>query len=142
MVNDIGGAAANAFSQLSEAKYTTASKQAQQQAGSSDSGKIESSAKQFESILLASWLESAEKSFATVPGGDGDENADPGKNQFQSYAMQAVATSLVNAGGIGIAAMIAKGLTQAAATEKPPSSANDNQQSTQSLGLPQVKKKP
>jgi Rod binding domain-containing protein len=138
VVNDIGGAAANAFSQLSEAKYSTASKQAQQLAGSSDSGKIERSAKQFESILLASWLESAEKSFATAPGGNGDENGDPGKNQFQSYAMQAVATSLTNAGGIGIAAMIAKGLAEASATEQ---SLGSGQESTEGLRFSAVKKK-
>jgi hypothetical protein len=65
----IGGASDSAFSQLSEANYSTASKKAQDLVGSSDSQKIERSAKQFESILLASWLQQAEKSFATAPGG-------------------------------------------------------------------------
>jgi Rod binding domain-containing protein len=116
VANDIG--AANGFSQFSEAKYTSVSKQAQQLAGSSDHQKIERSASEFESILLASWLESAEKSFATAPGGDDDKDADPGKNQFQSYAVQAVATALTKAGGIGIAAMIASGLTKRAAAEQ------------------------
>ena len=139
MVNDIGGASANAFSQLSDAKFGSASKQAQQAAGSSDSAKIERSAKQFESILLTSWLESAEKSFATAPGGNDDENSDPGKNQFQSYAMQAVATSLTNAGGIGIAAMVAKGLAKASAEGQPSGSASDREP-TQTLRHSPVKK--
>jgi Rod binding domain-containing protein len=111
MVSDIGGIAANAFSGLTDAKGNTVGKKAEQLAGSEDPQKIERSAKEFESILLASWLQSAEKSFGTVPGGDPEsENEDPGKGQFQSYAMQAVATALTKSGGIGIASMIASHL--------------------------------
>lgn len=116
-MSDIAAVSAGAFSQLSEANYSQASKQAQSVGAGSDNQKIERSAKQFESILLASWLEQAEKSFATAPGGDTEEDSDPGKKQFQSYAMQAVATALTNAGGIGIAAMIAKGLEKASSGE-------------------------
>jgi Rod binding domain-containing protein len=119
-VNDVGGVAANAFSQFSEAKTNSASKQAQELAGSSDRQKIERSASEFESILLASWLQSAEKSFATAPGGDSDEDADPGKGQYQNYAVQAVAGALTKAGGIGLAAMVASGLAKAAGTEPSP----------------------
>jgi Rod binding domain-containing protein len=124
-MNDIGGVAANAFSQLSEAKNSSVSKQAQDLSGSSDRQKIERSASEFESILLASWLQSAEKSFATAPGGDNDENADPGKSQYQGYAVQAVAAALTKAGGIGLAAMIASGLAKAAGTEQSPTSAEE-----------------
>ena len=120
-MSDTGGITANAFSQLSDAKFSSASKQAQQAAGSSDRQKIERSASEFESILLSSWLESAEKSFATVPGGDADdENKDPGKDQFQSYAMKAVASALTKAGGIGLTAMIASGLYKAAGMGQSP----------------------
>ena len=73
--------------------------------------KIEKSAKDFESVLMSHWLEQAEQSFATVPGGD--PNADPssGHDQFQSIAMQAVAGSLSgHRGGLGIATMVAKHL--------------------------------
>ena len=89
-----------------------------------EQAKIEKSSKDFESILLGSWLQQAEQSFATVPGGDGDDE-DAGKDQFQGIAMQALAGSLTASGGIGIAKMIAKHLghaaeqTSAAAGETP-----------------------
>jgi Rod binding domain-containing protein len=140
MVSDIGGASANAFSQLTEAKYSSVSKQVGQLSGNSGEQKIQHSASEFESILLTSWLESAEKSFATVPGGDDDENADPGKNQFQSYAMQAVATSLTKAGGIGIAAMIASSLGKISGTEQSPDSAEETEK-VEGRGLSTVKEK-
>jgi hypothetical protein len=43
-----------------------------------ENAKIEKSAKDFESILLGSWLQQAEQSFASLPGGDGDDDADSG----------------------------------------------------------------
>jgi len=75
--------------------------------------KIQKSAKDFESILLGSWLQQAEQSFGTVPGGDGDDDADAGKDQLQGMAMQSLGTSMTNSGGIGIAKMIAKQLHKA-----------------------------
>jgi Rod binding domain-containing protein len=75
--------------------------------------KIEKSAKDFESILLGSWLQQAEQSFGTVPGGDGDDGADAGKDQFQGLAMQSLGTSMTAAGGIGIATVISKQLHRA-----------------------------
>lgn len=85
------------------------------QAGSPTEGnaKIEKSAKDFESILLGSWLQQAEQSFATLPGGDEDGDSDAGKDQFQGIAMQSLGTSMTAAGGIGIAKMIAKQLHKA-----------------------------
>ena len=81
------------------------------EAGSpAETAKIEKSAREFESILLGSWLQQAEKSFAQVPGGDEGEDEDPGKEQFQSMAMQSLAGSLAASGGIGIGKMIAAGL--------------------------------
>lgn len=75
-----------------------------------DSAKIDKAAKDFESILLDEWLEKAEKSFASVPGGAADENSDPGHDQFQSIGCQFLAEGLSKAGGIGIAAIISKHL--------------------------------
>lgn len=66
--------------------------------------------KDFESILLGNWLQQAEQSFATVPGGDGQEDDDGSKDQFQGMAMQALAGSLTASGGIGIAQMITRSL--------------------------------
>jgi Rod binding domain-containing protein len=78
-----------------------------------ENSKIEKSAKDFESILLGSWLQQAEQSFGSVPGGDGDDNEDAGKEQFQSIAMQSLGTSMTASGGIGIAKMISKQLHKA-----------------------------
>ena len=75
--------------------------------------KIEKSAKEFESILLGSWLQQAEQSFGSLPGGDDDDDADAGKAQFQGMAMQSLGTSMTAAGGIGIAKMISKQLHKA-----------------------------
>ena len=78
--------------------------------------KIAKAGKDFESILLGNWLQSAEESFAKVPGGDGEDD-DSGSGQFQGIAMQALAGSLTASGGIGIAKMITRSLqdhTQAA----------------------------
>jgi Rod binding domain-containing protein len=79
-----------------------------------ENSKIEKSAKDFESILLGSWLQQAEESFGSLPGGDDDDDADAGKDQFQGIAMQSLGSSMTAAGGIGIAKMIAKQLHKAA----------------------------
>ena len=79
-----------------------------------ENSKIEKSAKDFESILLGSWLQQAEQSFGSLPGGDDDGDADAGKEQFQGIAMQSLGNSMTAAGGIGIAKMISKQLHKAA----------------------------
>jgi Rod binding domain-containing protein len=78
-----------------------------------DNAKIEKSAKDFESILLGTWLQQAEQSFGSLPGGDDEEDEDPGKEQFQGIAMQSLGSAMTAAGGIGIAKMIAKQLHKA-----------------------------
>jgi Rod binding domain-containing protein len=78
-----------------------------------DDNKIEKSAKDFESILLGTWLQQAEKTFAAVPGADDDDDADAGKDQFQSIAMESLAASMTAAGGIGIAKIVAAHLHKA-----------------------------
>jgi Rod binding domain-containing protein len=75
--------------------------------------KIEKSAKDFESILLSNWLQQAEQSFASVPGGDEEDDGDSGKEQFQGMAMQSLGASMTAAGGIGIAKMISAQLHKA-----------------------------
>lgn len=74
--------------------------------------KLLSSARQFEAILIAKWLDEAEASFAKLPGDDNDPAADPGQDQFRSMAQQFLAESISSAGGLGIAAMIVKHLQQ------------------------------
>jgi len=94
---------------------TTRADEVMRQAGSvaTANTKIEKSAKDFESILLGSWLQQAEQSFGSLPGGDDDDDADAGKEQFQGMAMQSLGASMTAAGGIGIAKMISKQLHKA-----------------------------
>jgi Rod binding domain-containing protein len=92
----------------------------QAEAGSSSKQdtKIDKAAQDFESILLTSWLEKAESSFGSVPGGGDDDSedgdGDPGKGQLQAIAVQALGSALAADGGIGIARMIATHLKAAA----------------------------
>ena len=72
----------------------------------SEDGKIDKSAKDFESILLGTWLKEAEASFGSLPGGDDEGDADVGKEQFDGIAMQSLGGSMTASGGIGIAKMI------------------------------------
>ena len=88
-------------------------KRAQSNSTSREQQKIQKAGKDFESILLGSWLQGAERSFAAAPGGD-DEEGDGGKDQFMGMAMQQLAGALVNTGGIGIARMITGRLEEAA----------------------------
>lgn len=75
--------------------------------------KIEKSASDFESILLGSWLEQAEKTFGSVPGAEDDEDKDSEGEQLQGIAMQSMGTAMTAAGGIGIAKMISTHLHKA-----------------------------
>ena len=95
---------------------------------SNDKAKIEKSAQDFESVLIGQWLEQAEKSFATVPGGDPDNQKDPGHDQFQGIAMQSLAQHLTKAGGLGIAHMISQSL------EKTEKMSNQPDRATKNLG--------
>lgn len=81
----------------------------------SDDAKIEKGSKEFEAILLTSWLQQAEKSFATVPGADGDkddnDDQDGGSGeQMMSLGVQSLAQDITASGGIGIAKMVAKAM--------------------------------
>ena len=90
--------------------------QAQNAGGSKEKEKIEKAGKDFESILLGSWLGDAEKSFAAAPGGDEDGD-DGGREQFMGIAMQQLAGTLAASGGIGLARMITSHLEAAAASK-------------------------
>ena len=75
--------------------------------------KIDKGSKEFESILLGSWLQQAEQSFTTLPGGD-DDDKDVASDSVMSFGVQALSTSLAASGGIGIGKMIAKAMHAAA----------------------------
>jgi Rod binding domain-containing protein len=77
-----------------------------------DSGKIDKGAREFEAVLVGSWLQQAEQSFGSVPGGD--DSQDVGRDSMMSFGVQTLATSMSNTGGIGIGKMIAKAMHAAA----------------------------
>jgi Rod binding domain-containing protein len=93
--------------------------------GPTDSAKIEKGAKEFESVLVGSWLQQAEQSFATVPGAD--EGLDVGRDSMMSLGVQTLATSMAATGGIGIGKMVAKAMHAAAAKAdgQPPAPASE-----------------
>ena len=78
-----------------------------------DDARIEKGAREFESLLLTTWLQQAEQSMATVPGAEDDEDSG-GRDQMVSLGVQSLATALTASGGIGIAGMISRALHQAA----------------------------
>ena len=93
---------------LLQAQQDRMLQQAQAEKSSNQDAKIEKSSKEFESMLLSTWLQQAEQSFATVPGADDDDDA--GRSQMMSLGVQTLATSMADSGGIGIGKMIAKAL--------------------------------
>lgn len=77
--------------------------------GGDANGKIEKGAREFESMLLSTWLQQAEQSMATVPGAEDDDDA-AGRDQMMSMGVQSLANSMAASGGIGIAKMVAKAM--------------------------------
>jgi Rod binding domain-containing protein len=87
-----------------------------------DDAKIDKSSQQFEAILVGTWLNEAQQSFASVPGGDSDR--DTGGDQMMSLGVQSLSTSLAASGGLGIGKMIAKAMHAAADRETAADSAS------------------
>lgn len=84
------------------------------QSAGKDDARIEKSAKEFEAMLLGSWLQQAEQSFATIPGAEDDADAGT-RDQMMSLGVQALSQAMADSGGIGIAKMIETALESAAA---------------------------
>ena len=104
-----GSLTASAQSSLMQSREDHMLQQIQSGAGKQDDGRIEKGAKEFESMLLSSWLQQAEQSMATVPGAE-DEEDSSGRDQMMSLGVQSLSTAMVASGGIGIAGMITKAL--------------------------------
>ena len=83
--------------------------------------RISSAAQEFESVLLGQWLQAAESSFGSAPGGQ--EDADAGGEQIQGFAVQQLAGRLAGSGGIGIAKLVQNALAGFSAE---PSASGDN----------------
>ena len=108
---------------LADARGTRVTENLRNAEAGKNSGRVDKAARDFEAVLLGKWLEQAEQSFATVPGDDpnNNEDADPGRDQFHSLALQAVASSISGHGkGLGIAAMISKHLGAAERASQAP----------------------
>ena len=73
-----------------------------------DASRIWHAAREFEALLLANLLGPLERTFSAISG----EEQMAGSEAYQSLGMQAVATTLANQGGIGVADMIARSLMQ------------------------------
>jgi len=67
-----------------------------------NSGRSSKAAQEFEAQLIASLLDSLEKTFAEIPG----DNSIPGTEDYNYLGTQALATALAAKGGLGIAKMI------------------------------------
>jgi Rod binding domain-containing protein len=86
--------------------------------GTTAPAQLRHAATEFESILLSQWLQGAESSFGSVPGADDDEDA--GDEQMKNFAVQALAKSFSDSGGIGLAKIVSSALAHTeAATPKP-----------------------
>jgi Rod binding domain-containing protein len=118
----IGPGGMNAQVNLQQAREMQLLQQIDTVKGSNDDAKIEKGAKQFEAMLLSTWLQQAEQSFATIPGAEDDEDA-AGRDQMMSLGVQSLSESLAASGGIGIAKMIAKALHAAAEKAETPAKA-------------------
>ena len=68
--------------------------------------RMQDSARAFESLLIGKWLESAEQSLATVPGGGEDSQEDGSLKQLSALGTQSLAESITANGGFGIAKML------------------------------------
>ncbi len=90
---------------------------AQAASASGESAKIAKAGRDFESILLGSWLQGAESSFGSVPGSEEDEDA--GGEQLKGIGVQQLATALANSGGIGLGKLIAEQLQSGAKPQSP-----------------------
>jgi Rod binding domain-containing protein len=72
------------------------------------SGRGAKAAREFEASLIASLLESMEKTFASLPG----ESTLAGSDDYNYLGIQALAGGLAARGGFGIAAMITRHLPE------------------------------
>ena len=75
--------------------------------------KLVKAAREFEAMLLESWLEKMNKSFI----GEG-ESQDAAHDTISSMGAQAVATALAERGGVGIGSMLAASLQKPAGGEE------------------------
>jgi Rod binding domain-containing protein len=67
-------------------------------------GSVHRAARQFEGMLLASLLQSFQKTFSSIPG----DEQDCAHSQYEYMEAEAVGSALASRGGIGLAELIEK----------------------------------
>jgi Rod binding domain-containing protein len=77
-------------------------------------GRGKNAAREFEAHLIGSLLESLEKTFSSVPGGQ----SSPGADDYNYIGTEALAGALAEKGGFGIAAMITKYMAAHQSTDR------------------------
>jgi Rod binding domain-containing protein len=78
-------------------------------------GRGAKAAREFEAQLIASLLESLEKTFAAVPGAE----SIPGADDYNYLGIRSLSTALAETGGFGIANMISRSLAGGSPERKP-----------------------
>ncbi len=71
-------------------------------AAASLSPKVEKAAREFEAILLTTLLNSLQKTMVSLPGGGGN----PTENSYSQFGIEALASGICAAGGLGISRML------------------------------------
>lgn len=84
----------------------------------SNGDRISTAGTDFEAVLLTQWLQSAEKSFATVP--TDSEDTDSASDQMKEVGFQAVAQQLSRSDVLGIAHMVTDALRHSASSANAP----------------------
>jgi Rod binding domain-containing protein len=79
-------------------------RQAEAGAASGEDVKIRKSSKDFEAMLLGTWLQQAENSFASVPGGDDEDDSQ--RDQIMGFGVQSLSGFLAQSGKFGLGSMI------------------------------------
>ena len=96
--------------------------------GTTVSPKLAKSAREFEAILLQSWLEKMNQSFAGL-----EESQDPAHDTLSSLGTQAIAGALAARGSIGIAKMIVRQLERRPSADSETASAPERQKAAPAL---------
>ena len=86
--------------------------------GGGNPQRLQDSARAFESLLIGKWLEAAEQSLGTVPGGSEDGQEDGSVKQLSALGTQSLAENITASGGLGIAKMLLKAMEKSSASLK------------------------
>ena len=130
MSSSILGGSLAAQAQTSLLQTREASMLQQMKNSQTSDAKIDKSAQEFESMLLSTWLQQAEQSMGTAPGGDSDDEDAGARDQMMSLGVQSLSTAMAASGGIGIGKMIAKALHATAAKNEAAGAAQEATQAT------------